>query len=259
MAYFTDSSATNNDTTTVSFQNPYYFAAAFSVNQNVGWNQSILTDPNVVTGGHRLTIFAVLCNATVYDVEYTSVNGSITRWIASAANSSTTNILQGTQQYTHVGDDNLINAACNAAIAGSSQNMANAFANSYSPTALGTAAGAFIAKKAVEAQSRTDILVARVPIAPLACLLLSNLALVVLGLILLILALFALGSSDVREVQSRLSIQALVATQFEGLRARQGAKDVNDMFEESRGVVGLRVGIIRAAGGGWTYGAWQPA
>lgn len=137
--------------------------------------------------------------------------------------------------------------------------MADAFADSYSATTLGTAAGAFVAKKAVEAQTRTSILVARVPIAPLACLLLSNLALVVLGIVLTGVAFITLRNGDVCEVQSHFSISALVATHFEAKKAREGAKSVDDMFEESRGVRGPRVGIIRTAEGGWTYGSWQPA
>jgi len=35
-AYFTDKTGDNNKTTLVSVENPYYFAAIFSVNQNVG-------------------------------------------------------------------------------------------------------------------------------------------------------------------------------------------------------------------------------
>jgi hypothetical protein len=164
--------------------------------------------------------FSLSCNASVYDIEYTSVNGSITRWIANPSNSSTANFLQGTQQYIEVGNDNLISAACNAAVAGSSQHMADSFGNSYLVTALGAASGTFVATSAVEAQSRTDILVARVPVAALGCLLISNLALVVLGIILTVFAFIALRKKDVGEIQSRLIIPVIVATQFEGARAR---------------------------------------
>jgi hypothetical protein len=255
MAYFTDSSGSDNATEFWGIGNPYYFAAVASVNQNVGSLSALLGDPNIVSGVHGATVFVLFCNATVYDLEYTSVNNTITRFTTKPSNISTVNIIQGSQQYTYVGDPNLLQACSFAGFSNTSQEVADQFALAYSQTALGAASGAFTPQPAIESQLRTDILVARVPKAPLVCLLLSNLLLAALGIVLTIIAFFAVRG-ETGEVQARLSIPALVAAQFEGNGARGGVESVEDLFEERKGVRGPRIGVTRTAEGEWTFGTW---
>jgi hypothetical protein len=218
---------------------------------------ALQNDPELVSGVHGATVFALFCNATVYDLEYTSINGTITRFITKPSNISTVNIIQGSQQYTYVGDPNLLQASSIAGFSNTSQEMADQFALAYSQTALGAASSAFTLQPAIESQLRTDMLVARVPKAPLVCLLLSNLLLAALGIVLTIIAFFAVRG-ETGEVQARLSIPALVAAQFEGKRARDRVESVEDLFEERRGGRGPRIGFIRTVEGVWTFETWRP-
>merc|ERR1711939_78238 len=96
MTYFEDSTASSNSTLSVNLANPYYFGAISLVNQNIGHNPAMTDDPEITSTGHGAEVFALFCNTTVYDVEYTSINGSITRFNAAPANSTLTNIVQGT-------------------------------------------------------------------------------------------------------------------------------------------------------------------
>lgn len=259
MAYFTDSSGTDNSTISATVSNPYYFGVAGALNEQVGRivggpNEN---DPEFAIAGHGALVFTLFCDATVYDVEYSMVNGSITRFLYQPSNSSTTTIIQGSQQFTNLGDSLLQQAASIAAYNNTAQGFADQVAIAYSRIALSVAAGAFTPQPAAEAQLRRDMLVARVPKAPLASLLVANLLLVVLGIGLTVSALLA-SRGDTGEVQARLGITGLVASCFEGARARDGSRSVEAMFEENSGRNGPRMGISRTAEGGWAFSAWRP-
>lgn len=257
MAYFTDSSATDNSTELGPAPSPYYFSVAATLNEQIGNPGRNQDDPEFVTATHGAPVFALFCNATIHDVEYSLVNGSITRFLYQPSNSSTTTIVQGTQRLTTLGDDLLRQAASIAAYNNSAQGLADGIAIAYSRVALSVAAGAFTPQPAAEAQLRREILVARVPKAPLAFLLLANLLLVVLGIALPAFALSALRG-DTGEIQARLSITGLVASCFEGARAREATDSVEALFEENFGRPGPRVGISKTSEGEWAYSAWRP-
>jgi hypothetical protein len=257
MAYFTNSTGSSNQTFNADIGNPYYFAATASVNENIGRLPALQNDTELFYGLHGSMVFVLFCNTTVYDVEYSSVNNTITRFVTKPSNTSTVNIIQGSQQYTYVGDPSLIQAASIAGFSANSQEVADRFALSYSQTALAVAIGAFTPQPPIESQLRNDILVARVPIAPLAVLIFSNLAFVVLGVVLTIIAVVAMVKGDTQEVQARMSIAGLVAAQFEGNRAREQVESVENLFEENHGVEGPRVRTLRTEEGGWVFGSWR--
>ncbi|KAH9218649.1 hypothetical protein DL95DRAFT_405681 [Leptodontidium sp. 2 PMI_412] len=255
MTYFTNSTGMSNFTSSVDLANPYYFGALAIVNQNIGHNPNLGGDGEISSTGHGADVFAVYCNTTVYDVKYTSINGSITRFDATPANSTLTNIIQGSQQYTQVGDPSLIQGAATAAlISTDSQGVADYFALTYSQIALGIASAAFTPQAAIQAQRRETMLVAKVPIVPLAFLLIANISLALLGIVLLVFASVA-ARGETREVQARLSVAGLVAAHFEGRRAERAVEKVEDLFEEREGVggSGSRVGIVKIESGGWGF------
>lgn len=258
MAYFTDSSATDNSTQ-APIPNPYYFSVAAALNEKFGRivNGPNENDPEFLTATHGAMVFALFCNATVYDLEYSMVNGSITRFLYQPSNSSSATIVQGTQKFTNLGDSVLQQAASVAAYDNSAQGLADGIAVAYSRVALSVAAGAFTPQPAAEAQLRREILVARVPKAPLAFLLLANLLLVVLGITLTVFALSALRG-DTAEIQALLSITGLVTSSFEQARALEGTESVEALFEENSGRPGPRIGISRTSEGGWAYTTWRP-
>ena len=255
-AYFTNSTASDNRTHSVSVGNPYYFASITQVNRNIGPSQALMNDLEIASSGHGGVLSVLFCNTTVYDLEYTLVNGSVTRFLTAPSNSSMANMLQGSQQYTQVGDQTLIQAASIAALGDTAQNLANSFALSYSQTALAVSAGMFVPEKAVESQRRQNILVARVPKAPLFSLVLANLLLVVLGIVLTAIAFLSLRG-ETGEIQARLSIAALVATHFEGCRMKEPVESVKSMFEERDGLPGPRIGFAKAEEGAWVFASWR--
>jgi len=256
MAYFTDSSGSNNDTGTAAIGNPYYYAAVAVVNMRNPPSSALTGNPQIIKGMHGgSTIIALFCNSTIYDLEYTSLNGTITRFITNPSNSSVTNILQGSQRLTQAADANLVQAASVAGLGDSAQAISDQFALSYSQTALAVASGAFQPLPALESQSRENMLVARMPKAPLACLLVANLSLAVLGIVLTVVA-FLSTSGETGEVQARLSIPALVASHFEAVRTHAPVEKVEDMFGESLGERGPRIGFIRSPQGAWMFSSW---
>jgi hypothetical protein len=253
MSYFTNSSGQNNDTDSGSIGNPYYYAAVAVVNVRNPADPALMNDPEIVGGIHGGSIIAVWCNATVYDLEYTTVNGTITRFITKLSNDTITKLLQATQRRTGVGDANLIQAVSVAGLGSTAQYISDQFALSYSETALAAASSTFEPRAATESQLRTQILVARVPKAPLEFLVLMNLLLAVLGIVLAVIAWKSVQHGDTGEIQARLSIPAMVASHFECARVRAPVKKVEDMFEESHGELGPRSGFLKTAEGAWVF------
>lgn len=253
MTYFSNSTLSSNNTVLTPLANPYYFGAVLSVNQNIGSHRDLVDDPEIINGLHGSTLFALLCNATVLDFEYTSVNGSVTYFSGTTSNSSTTGIVMSTQGYTFVGDSYIIpRTSLEVWQSHTAQEVADKFAYTYSQTALAAIGGALVPGPAVEAQLRSSMLVAEVPKIPLACLLLANLLLVLLGILLTIVAFFAL-SDDVGDVQARLSIAALVAPLLEPTRGEDAVEQIDQQFQELNGIDGPRVGIERTALGGLRF------
>jgi hypothetical protein len=191
-------------------------------------------------------------------MEYSSVNGSVARWEASVSNSSVANILQSVQAYAFVGTNQLQEAANLAMFSNTSAEVAESFAQAYGRIVMSAAAGAFQSTPGLEAQSRSSIIAARVPFAPLFALMVANLLLVILGVILSVLAVFS-ARGDAAEAQARLSVQAIVAQVFESDRARRGVDNTDALFDEYSGVKSQKVGVIKTEEGGWVWGSWRVA
>ncbi|CZR46023.1 uncharacterized protein FPRO_11470 [Fusarium proliferatum ET1] len=209
------------------------------------------------SGLHGSTLFALLCSTKVLDWRYTSINGSVKSFSYSPSNASTTNIVMGTQGYTHVGDSYVLQqTSLDVWQSDTAQEVADKFAETYSRTVMGAIGGALLSAPAEEAQSRSSKLVAKIPKGPLACLLVANLMLVILGLFLTVRAFLA-SSSDVGDVQARLGITALVAAHFEADKGQVAVEKVDHMFQERNGGDGPRVTVERSALGGWKFASYQ--
>jgi len=259
MVYFTNSSATNNHTTSALVKNPYYYAAIASVNQNIGWSKQLIDEGGVINGLHGSSIFALLCSATVYDLEYTLVNNTVTRFVTQESNSSTTTIVQSSQDQTFVGNAFLAQAASTSARFGENiAGIAESFGFAYSQAALAVAAAGTVPQAPLEVQKRVQVLAARVPKMPLGFLVASNLLLVLLGVVLTGVAAVAARRAEVGEVQARLGISAVAAERFEWHRTCGPVRDVEDFFSERSGTVGgPRVTAVRNETGGWNFGTVQ--
>jgi hypothetical protein len=252
MAYFNDSNMTSNVTYN-GIHNPYYFGLAVS-EISPGYMYS---DPEIIGPVHGGMAFVLFCTVRVYDVEYDSVNGTVTRFVTTASNDSVANIWQGPMAQVSFGPGtpNLQQAANLGIFSNSSQEIADKVALAYSVVALAVGSQAVEPYPAVAAQERQSFLVSRVPAAPLFTLVIANLLFVLLGIILTSIAIWASGG-EVREVQARLSIGGLVADRFEEKRGRDGIEKMDDSFEEKDGNGSMRVAIDRGNGGGYTYKVW---
>ncbi|CAD0089684.1 unnamed protein product [Aureobasidium mustum] len=250
-SFFTDSIMSDNSTY-LGVENPFYFGMAALVNPSIG-NYRV---PDTVVPVHGGTAFVLLCNTTVLDVTYDSINGTISNFSGVLSNVSTANIWQSVMSSTSVGDYNLKQAASLAAMGDSSQKFADDMALAFSKTALAVGAQAVEKRPPLAVQLRFSFLVARVPAAPLYTLIGANMLVVFAGVMLTIIALVT-SKGKVKEVQSRLSIVGLVADRFEGKTARLAAKDLDELFRESKGQETSRVGIDSAAEGGFEYKTWN--
>ncbi|OAP61647.1 hypothetical protein AYL99_03850 [Fonsecaea erecta] len=256
--YFTNDSMKSN-LTIGGVQNPYYYGLAALI-QNPGqpaYTANGTDIPELVTPVHGGTAFVLLCSITLYDIEYDSINGTITRLVASPSNNTVANIWQAPMANVNVAQSNLQTAATIAAsTANDAQDLADQIALAYSKVALGVGAQSVRGAPALAVQERSSFLVTRLPMAPLFGLIAANLAFVLLGFILTGIALGTSGG-EVREIQARLSIVGLVADRFEGGRAKDAAEDMEELFEEHDGTTGTRVGMERTATGGYAYRQWS--
>jgi hypothetical protein len=263
MSYFSNATMESNDTYS-GIENPYYFGIAALVNPGGGGGPLVQTNlttiPEIVEPVHGGVAFVLSCESTMYDIEYDSVNGSVSRFVTTASNASVANIWQGAMAFTtgYVGLPNLLQASTLAVFSDSAQELADKMALAYSRIALAIGAEAVVPQPAMAAQERESFLVARVPVAPLFTLIAANLLFVAMGFILTFVALASSGG-EVREIQSRLSVKGLVADRFEIGRGRNGVESMEDLFEESEDRGSMRVGLDYAEGSGYSYKTWPKA
>lgn len=258
MAFFTNSTGKESIASSRgSFKNPYYYAAMLLTGLNMGGSDALAEDPDVLGPLYDSgTLVAVFCNSTIYDVTYSSINGTIKNWNPTLSNDTTTELFQAGAELIRMGMPYLIQAVSVAGFSDSGQDIADQFALAYSRNALATTAMTFVPQDALVSQQREQIQVAMVPKIPLYALISANLLLVVLGCILTTVALIALRGNT-GEVQARLSVHALVAKAFEE-RAVNPVKEAEDLFEEKHSRQGPRLEFVRTNKGGWTVGRHVP-
>ncbi|KAE9379858.1 hypothetical protein N431DRAFT_325025 [Stipitochalara longipes BDJ] len=256
-AYFTDPAMRSNDTG-LGVPNPYYWGYAALIGagtQNAGLVSGNHV-PEIIGVTHGGIAFVLLCAITLYDIEYDSVNGSVTRFVAKASNESVANIWQIPPGISgDHGASTLLQAAELAIFSSNAQELADKIALAYSRSSLALGAQSVMRTPALAAQQRRSFIVARVPAAPLFTLIITNLLFAGVGVILTSIA-FRASRGDVREVQARLSIVGLVADSFEGMKTREGVENMEDYFEEKEGHDSKRVAINKNDAGGFAYTVW---
>ena len=212
-----------------------------------------MKDPEITIPIHGGLAWVLKCNTSVYDLVYRYSNGTITDPLLSLANASTGGLFAAPMNEDFPLSDLEI-ATKVASFSSSAQQLADKWANSYSEIALGLSAGVMTSKPSNEEYHRTQILVARIPKAPLFTLVTLNLVYVTIGLGL---ALYAALASDfpggAGAMRQRLTIPGLVAECFEDpRRASQGWNEVERLFAENDGKgISVRVAAEEGENGGW--------
>ncbi|KAF2157169.1 hypothetical protein K461DRAFT_264103 [Myriangium duriaei CBS 260.36] len=262
--YFTNS--TLLDCTTIGLPSPYWESKAvsnpFYFTFGAGFPRvsdftsgPILQDPvllNYRGGTGQAAFVAYLCNTSIYDITYDSINGSITRFDMSISNDSVGQYFQAPMALSATNIP-LLQAAMEGAMANSvsGDELGQKFANTYSSIALALGAQVIQRNPAVIAQQRVTRLLTRLEMRPFFTLLALNMTYVVIGLALATAAVLAVSNRAVNDFQNRLSVFGLVADRFEGSRAKKGARNIDKLFRESegRGPVGRVVALPSQEGG----------
>lgn len=92
----------------------------------------LASDPQIVHPTSGGIAFVLLCSSMVYDVQYTSINSSITKFTPITSNDSVTNLFEGISDQGFYGNLYLQQAANVAGLAESAQGIANQMALSFS-------------------------------------------------------------------------------------------------------------------------------
>lgn len=103
------------------------------------------------------------------------------------------------------------------------------------------------------AHRRESFLVAKVPVAALFTLLLTNLLFVLTGLLLLIITLSVRSADGVDDVQARLSITGLVADRFEDKSYGQAVDGIEELYDEHEAGGNTRVAVVGTDRDGYVY------
>lgn len=102
------------------------------------------------------------------------------------------------------------------------------------------------------AYRRQTLLVAKVPIAALFTLILTNLLFVVTGIVLLVMA-WKVRRPGVDDVQARLNITGLVADRFEDERRQGAVGKIEELFDEYQAGDKTRVAVVGTFKDGYIY------
>jgi hypothetical protein len=174
------------------------------------------------------------------------------RFEPAKSNVTATNALQSPVGYTP-GGNTALHQAFSVAGLGAAQQMADNWAVEYSRVAVSLGVAALQGRPADASEYRVPVLLSRIPMAPLASLLVANFLYCVAGVVLACMAIMAVRDGETKEVLERATIIGMVAAYF-GAEAAQGlVKDMNDTYVELSHGDMRRVGIVPAAHGGYTY------
>lgn len=255
-----DDTLTTNITFGSKDLNPYYFGTwALVDTQGHLPGQSSLggilqDDPEIVTPVHGGVAWVLSCATTVYEVAYSSINGTVQALSITPANATLGGIIAAPTN-EGFGQSDIEIAARISSFSTTSQELADKWAALYSQTALGLSAGVMSPRSNIQQQTRSIILVARVPKLPLFVLIGLNLLYSLVGILLALYAACFSSPSATRDIQARLTVAGLAAICFESRQQACGAVEhIRDLFTEKidRGT-SSRVGIKPAEEGGWSY------
>ncbi|KAF4334993.1 hypothetical protein FBEOM_11190 [Fusarium beomiforme] len=252
LQYYTDPNLSPSTALGVrGFHNPFYFIGAVFLPSQ--W-PAPTDDTEIVSEVHGDRSLILRCSTTVYDITYKVANGSIVHFVPVKSNISATNALQGPIAFTQAADYTLQQAFSFAGSSNSVQEMLDTWATEFDRAAMAMSAAALKGSPATRSQYRKPAIVARIPLAPLVCLLIANMLFAVAGFVLAWMAVVAGRNQETQEVVERMTAVGVVADSFE--RPQQARRPVDKpemMFEELTGGQQRRVGVEGAEEGGYRF------
>ncbi|KAL9107527.1 MAG: hypothetical protein Q9227_007629 [Pyrenula ochraceoflavens] len=240
--------------------NPAFPAVVMVSENNPGLSQN--SDSDIVDIGQLAQAMIAFCKHTIFDVHYSYTNATysvIDTKVSNQTVADITNIplmLGHPQHYIESQVDAIMSSSNSTQIVGN-------YSLTYSQASMAILAGVLDPAAASSIQFRRDILVTRVPKAPLFTLIALNLLFAALGLVLTLSALQTLiGGHDgaVADVKARLGVAGLTAECFEreedGLLDRE-IDDETELFGEKYGARGVKVGVQQQQQEGKAKGGWR--
>jgi len=210
------------------------------------------SDPGVYQGPTDYIDITLRCQYTTYLVDYNYVNSTAQiNSLAASPNGSIAEIFHG---YNIAGssnwfDNDLQDFVLEAALQTNPQELADSFANSYSSRIMAVIGPFLSARSNLQEQTRTPLLVAKVPKIPLAILIAGCCCYIIFGVFSAAFAYRALRTVDVRDIAFRFSLPALGLHAFRDVSVERDAAKVDkgsghSVFDEER-IKGetVRVGV----------------
>lgn len=191
-------------------------AARFGASQ-LAIGSHLNDESEIFNVGNEYSDFILSCAFTAYDVSYTLASGLVRDLSFSPSpNGTMLEMFHARQFYISVtgGDSDLQDYILQAAMQGSSEELAHKWANLYSTKVLSTIGGYTSSRSNVQEQHRTQLLVAKVPKAALAALIAFSLAYTVLGITLGIAA-YRASAGEVHDLAAQLSLAGLTTAAFD--------------------------------------------
>lgn len=245
--------------TTNRYANPFYMGVVGETSTSQGNNSWIGNSAQIVEYSDYEIWFLLGCEVTVYNLTYSWINSSLTFGNLTVSSDDIAALTRygllgdSTPDTTGIAPNGIafpeLAHAVTVAVAqsNSSDQLASNYAQYLSKMMLAFSATAWEPIPNAAEQIRRNVLVARVPKAPLFTLVSLCLLFVLLRAIMSIVGLTS-QSRQTQDVQARLNVFGIIASRFEG--AERVEAPVNSMDGRSSGT---RIGMVRSEQGGWTY------
>lgn len=160
---------------------------------------------SLVDVGQGFTAFALNCEATIYDVTFSIINGSFGEFNTSISSPQKASIVQAPLQ-VGFGQYHLYQAASIAVLA-NNDSVAETMGKFLSQTGMALASGVFDFDNNILQRFRWTVLVTKVPKAPFFYLVVVCLVYSVFGMVMTALALHLRRRPDVRDQQAKLMLE----------------------------------------------------
>ena len=245
--------------------NPFYAGILGQFQAEIGSRGSshslpLISDPQIVKGAAGSFYGFILgCDLTVYNLTYSWINDSIVSSDLEPSDDDISDLMRvGLQSSNANGGAAFFQLSYSTILAylqsNTSQQLADNYAQQLEKNMLALSGNIWKPLTNIEEQVRHNLLVARVPKAPLFILIFLCILFVVLGLVLFVIAIKS-QNPEAREFQARLNAFGIIASRFERAeKANAPVSKMEDMFAERGGQSSsTRIGMVRSSEGGWAY------
>lgn len=193
--------------------NPFHFYIATAVNSidlSDFDSDSFLPEGNPGNGslvdvGQGFTAFALDCEATIYDVTFSIINGSFWDFNTSISSPQKASIVQAPLQ-VGFGQYHLYQAASLAVLA-NNDSVAKSMGKAFSQTGMALASGVFDFDNNIQQRFRWTVSVTKVPKAPFFYLVILCLIYSGFGMVMTVLALHLRRKPEIKDQQAKLMVE----------------------------------------------------